>query len=126
MHFKKVALITGLLGLGLGFSGCALLLVGAGAAGGYAVSKDSVKNHYERSKDYVYQQSLAVAREMGRVTLDDRQQGIVKARINEVNVTITVKGLTPQTVELKVKARGAVMPKIEVAQEVYNKINSRL
>ena len=126
MRIKELGVAFSLLGLAAGLSGCPLVLVGAGAAGGYAAAKDSVKNQYDRSKAHVYRHSLAVVREMGRVTLDDPKEGIIKGEIRDAHVTITVKQLTPRTVELKVKARASMMPKIEVAQEVYNKINSRL
>ena len=111
----------------LGISGCALLLVGAGAAGGYAIGKDSVKNVLDLSNDHVYEQSLAVAKEMGAVTLEDRVHGRIKADVQNVNVTITIKPLTKRTVELKVQARSDLwMPKVDTAQEVYTKIIEHL
>ncbi|MCM8794603.1 MAG: DUF3568 domain-containing protein [Candidatus Omnitrophica bacterium] len=106
-------------------AGCALLLIGAGAAGGYAISKDSVKNTYDLPFDRVYRASLTVVKQMGHVTLEDDKRGVIKGNVNDANVMVTVKQLTPKTVELKVKARN-VMPKIEIAQDVYNRINSRL
>ena len=116
-------LLTGSLGL----SGCALFLIGAGAAGGYAISKDSVKNDYDLPMDRVYRESLGVVKEMGQVTLEDPKRGLIKAQVNDINVTITVKPLTRRTVELKVKARSdLLMPKVETAQEIYNRIASRL
>lgn len=111
----------------LGISGCALLLVGAGAAGGYAISKDSVKNVFDLPKEHVYDQSVAVVKEMGVVKLEDRIHGLIKGEVQEVNVTITIKPLTHKTVELKVRGRNHVwMPKVDVAQEVYTKIMERL
>jgi len=108
-------------------SGCALLLVGAGAAGGYAISKDSVKNVFDLPKEHVYDQSLAVVKEMGMVTLEDPRHGLIKAEVQDVNVTITIKQLTKRTVELKVRARNHLwMPKVDVAQEIYSKIIERL
>ncbi len=124
MNLKRFS-IPALLIVSLGLNGCALLLIGAGAAGGYAISKDSVKNNYDLPFGRVYRASLDVAKQMGHVTLEDEKHGVIKATVNDVNVTITVKQLTRKTVELKVKAR-SVMPKIEVAQEVYNKVAGRL
>ena len=109
----------------LSLSGCAVLLLGAGAAGGYAASKDSVKNAFDLPMEQVYRESLSVAKEMGYVVTQDPIRGIIKANIRDTHVTITIKQLTRQTVELKVKARN-VMPKITVAQEVYNKIVEQL
>lgn len=111
----------------VGLSGCAVLLVGAGVAGGYAISKDSVRNTFDLPKDAVYEHSVAVAKEMGMITLADRVHGIIKAQVQDVNVTITVKPLTKRTVQLIVKGRNDfLMPKVDVAQEVYTKILERL
>ena len=119
---KLVLLLTLLEG-----SGCAFLLLGAGAAGGYAISKDSVKNVFDLPQDQVYEQSLVTAKEMGLVKFEDRVNGRIKAEIQEADVTITVKPLTRRTVELNVRARDKfVVPKVDIAQEVYTKIIERL
>ena len=111
----------------LWLSGCAVLLVGAGVAGGYAISKGSVRNVFDLPQEVVYDRSLAVAKEMGVVTSEDRAHGRLKAEIQDVNVTITVKPLTKKTVQLIVKGRSDLfMPKVDVAQEVYTKIIERL
>ena len=108
-------------------SGCPVVLVGAGVAGGYAISKDSVKNNYDLPKNRVYGSGLAVLKEMGQVTSEDKKNGVLEGKIKETDVTVTVKPLTRKTVELKVKARNQIkMPAVEVAQEVYNKIDERL
>ena len=121
--WRLVALMVACLGL----SGCALLLVGAGAAGGYAISKDSVQNVFDLSQDHVYDQSLAVVKEMGAVKVEDRLHGLIKAEVQEVHMTVTVKPLTKRTVELKVRGHSDLwMPKVDVAQEVFNKIAERL
>ena len=107
----------------LGLSGCAAVLIGAGAAGGYALSKDSVKNHFDISRDRVYARSLRVAKEMGLVTLEDAKKGLIKAEVKGADVTITVEPVTKKTVELKVKAKDRfLVPKVDIAQEVYTKI----
>ena len=40
--------IVGLMALLMSLSGCALFLVGAGVAGGYAISRDSVRNVFDK------------------------------------------------------------------------------
>ena len=111
----------------LALSGCPVVLVGAGVAGGYAISKDSVKNNYDLSKDRVYGSGLAVLKEMGQVTSEDKKNGVLEGKIKEIDVTITIKPLTKKTVALEVKARNQIkMPSVDVAQEVYNKIDERL
>lgn len=111
----------------LGLSGCPLLWLGAGAAGGYALSKDSVRNQFDLPKETVYQHSLAVAKDTGLVTLEDPTHGKIQVKVESANVTITVRQITQHAVELKVQARNQfLMPKIDVAQAIYNKIVARL
>ena len=117
-RFAVVALMVG----SLGVSGCALLLVGAGVAGGYAISKDSVRNTFDLPRSRVYASSLTVAKEMRNVTLEDHIHGFIQADIQDARVTVTVKQLTRQAVELNVRARNLVVPKLDVAQQVYSKI----
>lgn len=113
--------------ISLSMTGCPLIWVGAGAAGGYALSKDSVRNQFDLSKDVVFRESLAVAKQMGLVTLEDRSHGRIHVRVENANVTISVKPMTQQAVELRVKARNQfLMPEIEIAQAVYNQILERL
>ena len=107
--------------------GCPLIWVGTGVVGGYAISKDSVRNQFELSPDQVFRHSAAVAHQMGFVTIEDGPRGLLKVKIGDTNVTITVKPMTKHSVELKVKARNEVfLPQIDVAQAVYNKIVERL
>lgn len=123
-----VFLLTTLLAAGApALSGCAVLLLGAGAAGGYAVSRDSVVDHLERSREVVYRASLAVAQSMGQVTLESPKQGVVQATIDDANVRITIRQVTTNTVELRIRARNKLlMPKVEVAQRVTARIKDRL
>jgi hypothetical protein len=111
----------------LSLSGCPLLLIGAGAAGGYAVGRDSVRNQFEISKDHLYQQSLSASKELGFILSDDAAGGVIKLKIQNTTVTITVKPVTQRAVELRVKARNnLLMPEVDVAQQVYNTIIKRL
>ena len=111
----------------LGLSGCAVLLVGAGAAGGYAVSKDSVKNSFDLTASEVFRASRTVLRDAGLVTNEDERHGMLKAVVAGANVTVTVTPVSKRTVELKVKARdNLLLPKIDIAQTLYMQILERL
>ena len=125
----KRRIMVSLLGpvLASGLSGCALLLLGAGAAGGYAISKDSVKNTFQLSEEHVFRQSLAVAKELGTVKKQDPEYGVIEMAYGPANITITVKRLTRRLVELKVRSRNQVLlPEMDRGQEVYTKILERL
>ena len=113
--------------ISLGLSGCPLVLVGAGMAGGYAISADSVRNTYDLPRDTIYLAGLGTIKEMGQAIIEDSSHGVIQAKIGDINVTIAVTSLTRRSVELKVKARNPLlMPSLDIAQEVYNKINDRL
>ena len=108
-------------------AGCAVVWLGAGAVGGYAVSRDSIKNDLERSPGEVYAVSHQVVRALGILLEEDEPHGFMKANVEGARVTITIKSLSPHVVELKVKARrGAILPKLDVAERVYNKIMEEL
>lgn len=107
--------------------GCAPLLLGAGAAGGYAVSRDSITNTFEQSEAYLYQVSREVIGDVGFVTTEDARRGLIQATVEGATVTITVTPTSDNKTELKVKARNKLlMPKIRAAQDVYNRILDRL
>ena len=106
--------------------GCAVLLLGLGVAGGYAISKDTVRNDFEQSFGTVFRASVIVAQQQGLVTLEDEKRGRIEATIEESTVWIKVEQNTPKTVRLKVTARKNLLPNIDLAQKVYNKILERL
>ena len=107
--------------------GCAPLLLGAGAAGGYAISRDSITNTFELSQAHLYQVSREVIADTGFVTTEDARRGLIQATVEGATVTITVTPASDHKTELKVKARNKLlMPKIRVAQDVYNRIVDRL
>ena len=111
----------------LSLSGCAVLLLGAGAAGGYVVSQDSVKNNFDLTAGEVFRASRDVVRSAGLMTTEDERHGTLKAVVEGANVTVTVKPISKRTVELKVKARdNLLIPKIDIAQGLYTKILERL
>ena len=110
-----------------GLCGCAPLLLGAGAAGGYAISRDSITNTFELSPAHLYQVSREVIGDAGFVTTEDARRGLLQATVGGATVTITVTPSSDHRTELKVKARNKLlMPKIRVAQDIYNRIVGRL
>ena len=117
----------GLLALAASLSGCAALLLGAGAAGGYAVSADSITNRLEAPYDMAYDTSQQVVDDLGVILEEDHSRGRIKAEVEGAIVTVTVKRLTSDAVELRVRARNKfLMPRMAVAQRVYNAIMEKL
>ena len=102
------------------------MLVGMGAAGGYAVSRDSIRNTFELAASHLYRISRETIGELGFVSLEDEPHGLIKASVQDTHVTVTIKPVSERAVELTVKARRFLLPKIDIAQTVYNRIIQRL
>ena len=114
-------------GLCVGASGCAVFWLGAGAVGGYAVSRDTVTNTFELPVRDVYAASRQVVRQLGFITSEDEHRGQIHGTVESASLTVTIKPISERLVELKVKARRhVVLPKIDVAQRVYNAIIDQL
>ncbi len=109
-------------------SGCALLLLGGGAAGGYAISKDEVEILTDKKYDKVWRASTDVLREKGLVTIEDKNAGNIEAEVEGSKINVTVEQATPETVRLRVQARRAknLFPDMKRAQEIFNQITQKL
>jgi len=109
-------------------SGCVVLLLGGGAAGGYSISKDEVEILMDKKYDTVWKASTNVLREKGLVTLEDKNAGKIEAEVEGSSVTVSVENTTPKTIRLRVKARRAknVFPDMKRAQAVFNDIMQEL
>ena len=128
MKAKRNLGIIGLVILLFSFSGCALFLIGAGAAGGYAISKDTIEGIFERSSDRVYHASREVAMQDGFIRLEDKLHGQIEAEIRKSKVEIEIQNASEKTVRLRVKARKGykLLPDMGLANDVYNKISQKL
>ncbi len=123
----KATLLSLVVLLPVGPSGCAALLVGAGAAGGYAISKDSIQNRFQAPASEAYRISHEVVEAAGFITDEDERRRFIKASVDGADVTISVTPMSQRSIELKVRARRyVVFPKISVAQRLYNEIAQQL
>ena len=106
------------------FNGCvAVALIGAGSAGGYAISKDSIEGEVKNSRDAVYNASVGVVKSKGTIKSEDRSNGKIEGVVgNGVTVKIQLSKVSWRSTKIKVEARKNLLPNIEVAQEVYTAI----
>ena len=109
-------------------SGCALFLVGAGVAGGVAISKDTIEGTVEKPFDRAYQTSREVIMKEGFIKLEDKAHGTIESEVRKSEVKIEVLQLTEKTVRVRVRARKdyKVIPDLDLANELYNKIFQKL
>jgi len=118
----------GLVGLAamLGVAGCPVVLVGAGAVGGYAVSRDRVDLTLERPYDQVWSACLEETKRMGLLRNVDEKVGRIEAVNQGAHLVVTLQRLTETTVKVTVRARKALLPKVELAQQLAARIAKRV
>ena len=121
---KKILLLVHCLGLPL-FCGCAPVLLATGAVVGYAASRDSVLLDMDQPWDRVWSAAQQEVTEQGQVDRENPKRGRLDARVQEADVVVALKQLTPSTVRVIVRARKYLMPKIEAAQKLAFGIQRR-
>ena len=119
-----IAVAGSAVGLVLVLSGCAAMLVGAGAAGGYAIGPDYIQGETDKDFSGIYNSALDVVEIMGVIQskYSSASVGKIRAKVENSSLEISVERLTRHTVRLKVKSRKNLMPNIALAQKVYNNI----
>lgn len=125
---RRLWLIGFLLGFLFLSSGCALFLVGAGAAGGYAISDDEIEGVLEKKFDPVWKAGRETLLREGLLRVEDRNRGFLEGEVRKSEVKIEVSQITDRTVRLRVRARKTykLLPDLDLANDLYNKILQKL
>lgn len=108
-------------------SGCVPLIVGGalGAAGAYAVSKDTIQGETDKPYDSLWEAAVAVSKIRGTIKQEDSSKGYIELQADASKVYIRLIRLTQATTRLKVSARKYHMPNISLAQEIFLKIEEQ-
>lgn len=114
--------------LSLPLSGCAIFLLGAGAAGGYAITDDEVEGHTDVSMKRAWNAAETVIEKEGAVILRDETTGKVEGLVEGSEIKATVEQVTSKTVRIRVKARKTkgLFPDMKRAQDLYTKIIKKI
>jgi len=108
-------------------SGCLWLVVGgAGAVGGYAISRDTFEGVSSKGQAELLSSAHKVLSIMGMITEERPKDGEIKATVYGNHVVVDVIQINLTTSKLRVKARKNLLPSIGIAQEVYTKIMNQL
>jgi hypothetical protein len=108
-------------------SGCWFLVIGgAGAVGGYAVSRDTFEGVSSKGQEELLTAAHKVLSIMGTITDERPKDGEIVAKVYGNHVVVDVIQINLTTSKLRVKARNAIFPRIGLAQEVYTKIMNLL
>jgi hypothetical protein len=90
------------------------------------VGKDSVQQSYDASFDKVYEISLAVLRQMGKVNSEDKQGGTITAIVKKATVNLKLKKLTDNKTEVTISAKKYMLPEPSIAGGVLYEITEKL
>ena len=108
-------------------SGCWFLVIGgAGAVGGYAVTRDTFEGVSTKGQDELLASAHKVLSIMGTITDERPKDGEIVARVYGNHVIVDVIQINLTTSKLRVKAHNGIFPRVGVAQEVYTKIMNQL
>ena len=120
----SVWMLSAILTFGVFQSGCALFLIGAGAAGGYSISQDEIEGLSDTSFEKVWNAAREVVRTEGAITAENKNLGTMEAVIGGSTAEFKVEQVTPKTVRTRIKARQTkgLFPDIELAQNLYAKM----
>ncbi len=121
---KKI--ISRIISVSLLLSGCAPMLVMAGAVAGYAVSRDSVTVDLDRPREQVWKACLEETKKLGAIKKENAKEGRIEALVSRTDVVVTVETLTPSTVRVVIRARKHLLPHVQVAQRLANSIIRRV
>jgi hypothetical protein len=125
---SQLGIFAFLIALAIPSSGCALFLLGAGAAGGYAISKDEIEGLMDNSYNKVWQAAREVIKKEGAITLESPNTGKLEAIVDNSTVNVSVEQATSNSVRLRVQARKTkgLFPDQELAQDLYTQITKKL
>lgn len=128
MNPTKIWKAAGILSAFLIFSGCALLLVGAGVTGGIAISKDTFEGHFDRKLENVWRATREVIMEQGFIRNEDKPHGRIEAEVGKSEVKVEIQQVSEKAVRIRVKARKShkLLPNPGLANDLYNKIFYKL
>ena len=103
-----------------------LVAAGAGAVGGYAVSRDTFEGVSSKGQDEIWDAANHVLSIMGEVKDSDRKGGAVIAIVSGARITVSIIPLSLTATKLRIKGRKGIFPRIAIAQDVYAKIMHQL
>ena len=109
----------------LSFYGCAAVLIGAGVAGGVAISEDTAKLEVDTNYKHAWSVTYDTIKKMGAINTQDKDAGKIEANIQDTKIEAKVIPLTPKTVRIEIKARKNLLPNMDLAMMIVNRINSK-
>lgn len=88
--------------------------------------KDGAQADFTTPYDRAYQAAADLLGGMGKIKVNDRSGGVIKADLPAADVTVEFERKGPATTRVKVSARKFMLPKKEVAQGILYQLTDKL
>jgi len=117
-----------LVSTGLMTSGCAVLLLGGGVAGGYAISRDEIEGFSDKKYNSIWSVGKKIIDEEGLIKSADKDAGLIEAEIQKSVVKFHLDRISSKTNRIRIEARKGykLLPDIKLAQKLYNELIKEL
>lgn len=105
--------------------GCVPLIVGGalGAAGGYAISKDTVQGDTDKDYDSLWNAAQDVLNTRGKIKKEDFSRGYIEGVTQDSSlVWVRMTRLTKTASRVRVSARRYHLPNLNLAQDIFVRI----
>ena len=122
---KKILMTCFVVASLLSVYGCAAVLIGAGVAGGVAISEDTAKLEVDTSYGRAWKVTYDTIHSMGAINTQDKDSGKIEANVQDTRIEAKIIPLTPQAVRIEIKARKNLLPNMDLAMRIINRINSK-
>ena len=90
------------------------------------MGRDSVQQDFIATFDNTYEEALGVLKQQGKITREDKSQGIIGATINSTQINVKIIKKAGNKVQVVVSARKYLLPKPEIAGGVLYRISDKL
>jgi len=90
------------------------------------IGRDSVQQDFTVSFDELFETSSVILKKMGRLTKEDKANGILGAEINSAQIALKIRKKSNNKTEVVISARKYLLPKPEIAGGVLYEISEKL
>lgn len=90
------------------------------------LGKDSSSADFNVDYNIAYKVTLETIQQIGKVTKDDKNSGLIKAKVDGSSVKVEITKKATEKVQIKVSARKFVIPQPKLTEEILSKITEEL
>lgn len=90
------------------------------------IGRDSVQQNFIATFDNAYEETLKVLKRQGKITREDKSQGIISATINSAQINVKIIKEPDNKAQVVVSARKYLLPKPEIAGGILYGISEKL